>query len=802
MPIRGGNSAHGMPSVWWRGAVDLPGLRAQLRRRQRRRHRRPRRRAPPARLPARPRRRRDLVHPVVRVAARRRRLRRRRLPRHRPAFGTLAEAEPLITEALALGIRTIIDVVPNHVSDQHPWFHAALAGGPGLAERDRFWFHPGRGADGERAAERLGVALRRDAWTRTTNPDGTPGRVVPAPVRPRAARPELGPPRRAPRARGHPAVLVRPRRRRRAHRLGGAAGQGPGAARGAPTTRARRAPDRRPRRAARRLPRAGARSPTPTTPPRVLVGEMWLPDRERFARYLRPDEMHTAFNFDFLARPWDAAALREHRSTDARRPRAGRRAADLGALQPRRHPAGHPLRPRGHVVRVRRQAVRHADRPRARRRAAPAPPRCSPPRCPGSLYIYQGDELGLPEVEDLPLELLQDPMHFRSGRRRPGPRRMPRAAAVERRRRRRSASARARRRGEPWLPQPADWAALTVEAQAGRPGLDALAVPRGAAHPPARPRPRRRRPSTWLDRGEPTSSRSGAATTSSCVVEPRRPSPSRCPAHDGVLLASATLVDGRAAARRRGVAAHSTAPEPIDDRDRTSCSSTHRPCTAQRPTRRTTMKSHDRSPSLAIAARSRSRRAARRRCTRRRRTAERQDRASASRPPARHRAGGLRAFAAASRGSSRRPTPTSTSSRRRVRVGRPDLRRPARRRHPARRLPDPVHRRQEPDRERPARRHHRRGRGARRTPTSFNPNMLDVVQDADGKIYGVPTPAYAIGLHYNRDAVRGGRARPRQPADDVGRGARGRQDDRRRDRQGRLRADDPEQHRRLDAHRR
>jgi alpha-glucosidase len=46
-------------------------------------------------------------------------------------------------------------------------------------------------------------------------------------------------------------------------------------------------------------------------PPRVLVGEIWLPDVARFAAYLEPGEMHTAFNFDFMTRPWEAAALRD-----------------------------------------------------------------------------------------------------------------------------------------------------------------------------------------------------------------------------------------------------------------------------------------------------------------------------------------------------------------------------------------------------------------------------------------------------------------------------------------------------------
>src|SRR3954471_5585949 len=65
-----------------------------------------------------------------------------------PSFGDLAEAEGLIGDAWGHGIRTIIDVVPNHVSDQHVWFRAALAAGPGSPERERFWFRDGLGRDG------------------------------------------------------------------------------------------------------------------------------------------------------------------------------------------------------------------------------------------------------------------------------------------------------------------------------------------------------------------------------------------------------------------------------------------------------------------------------------------------------------------------------------------------------------------------------------------------------------------------------------------------------------------------------
>src|SRR3954454_7169945 len=92
-----------------------------------------------------------------------------------PMFGTLAEAEQLIAEAAALGIRVIIDIVPNHVSDQHAWFQEALAAGPGAPARERFWFRPGRGQSGELPPNEWRSIFGGGAWTRTTNPDGTPG---------------------------------------------------------------------------------------------------------------------------------------------------------------------------------------------------------------------------------------------------------------------------------------------------------------------------------------------------------------------------------------------------------------------------------------------------------------------------------------------------------------------------------------------------------------------------------------------------------------------------------------------------
>ena len=98
-----------------------------------------------------------------------------------PVFGTLGEAERLIAEAHRHGLRVIPDIVPNHTSDRHAWFRAALAAGPGSPERARYLFRPGRGPTGRsrRTTGRPGSGGRRGAgWWRPTAGRG----VVPAPL--------------------------------------------------------------------------------------------------------------------------------------------------------------------------------------------------------------------------------------------------------------------------------------------------------------------------------------------------------------------------------------------------------------------------------------------------------------------------------------------------------------------------------------------------------------------------------------------------------------------------------------------
>ena len=283
-----------------------------------------------------------------------------------PAFGTLEEAEALIADALALGIRTIIDIVPNHVSDQHPWFQAALAAGPGLARARPLLVPPGPRRRRRRAADRLAVRVpgRRRGAARPIPTDG------PATGTSTCSRPS------SPTSTGTTRTSAPSTRRSCAS---GSIAARPASASTRPRSwsRTRRCPRSRPsRRPGGTRPRtatssttsiaAGAPSPTRIPGTRVLVGELWLADIDRFAEYLRPDELHTAFNFDFMARPWRADDLRD--SIDA----------TLAAHAPVGAPAtwvlsNHdvtrpvtPLRPGGHVVRLPPQAVRRRDRPRTR----------------------------------------------------------------------------------------------------------------------------------------------------------------------------------------------------------------------------------------------------------------------------------------------------------------------------------------------------------------------------------------------------------------------------------------------------
>jgi alpha-glucosidase len=92
-----------------------------------------------------------------------------------PLFGTLADFDAMRVRAHELGLKVIIDLVPNHSSDEHVWFQAALASAPGSPERARYIFRDGRGERGELPPNNWESVFGGIAWTRVTEPDGTPG---------------------------------------------------------------------------------------------------------------------------------------------------------------------------------------------------------------------------------------------------------------------------------------------------------------------------------------------------------------------------------------------------------------------------------------------------------------------------------------------------------------------------------------------------------------------------------------------------------------------------------------------------
>ena len=454
-----------------------------------------------------------------------------------PTFGTLEDAELLISEALELGIRTIIDVVPNHISSEHPWFRQALAAGPGSPERARFWFHPGKGDGGDEMPTKWISNFQGDTWTRTTNPDGTPGEWYLHLFTPE--QPDLN--------WNHPDVRAEHEDILRFWFDRGVAGVRIDSAGllikdpALPEVPEVVAPGQHPtedRDEVHDVYRAWRRIADEYDGTRVLVGEVWVPDAARFAAYLRPDEMHTAFNFDFMARPWDAAELRASIDLmlDAHAPVGAPSTWVLSNHDVTRPVTRYGREDSGFAF-ARKRFGTPTDLELGRRRARAAALLTA--ALPGSLYLYQGDELGLPEVE-LPREVLEDPMHFRSGGVDPGRDgcRVPlpwRGTASP------FGFSPAAASAAPWLPQPAEWAALTVQAQEADPG-SMLWLYRQALRIRKREAALGDGTLTWLP-SEPTALvfRRGDDVVN---VTNLGSEPMALPDHDRILLSSTPLVGG------------------------------------------------------------------------------------------------------------------------------------------------------------------------------------------------------------------------------------------------------------------
>lgn len=353
-----------------------------------------------------------------------------------PIFGTLADADRLIATAHDLGLKVIIDLVPNHSSSEHPWFQAALAAAPGSPERERYIFRDGLGPGGAEPPSDWLSVFGGPGWSRVTDTDedGTerPGQWYLHLFD--VTQPDYN--------WHNPEVVEAFHRHLRFWLERGVDGFRVDVAHslfkdltfpswpfGGEILAPEHLEDPGPMwdrdevhevyRAWRELVEEHC-DPTDPSSDHILVAEAWVSPPERLARYVRADEMHQAFNFDFLETGWDAKGLSEviadsYECNDAvgapttwvlSNHDVVRHASRFGLPDPTHRPNGiGPDDPQP-----------DAALGLARARAATT----LMLGLPGSAYLYQGEELGLPEHTELPGEVRQDPTYLRTGHEKKG----------------------------------------------------------------------------------------------------------------------------------------------------------------------------------------------------------------------------------------------------------------------------------------------------------------------------------------------------------------------------------------------
>ncbi|WP_280452204.1 glycoside hydrolase family 13 protein [Nocardia cyriacigeorgica] len=368
-----------------------------------------------------------------------------------PLFGGMAAFDALIAAAHARDIKITMDLVPNHTSDAHPWFRAALAAAPGSPERARYIFRDGRGPGGELPPNNWPSIFGGPAWTRVVEADGSPGQWYLHLFA--AEQPDLN--------WDNPEVIADFEHTLRFWLDRGVDGfridvaHGMAKPEGLPDmervdTRMLIHDDSDPRfnnpgvhDIHRRIRRV-----LDDYPHAVSIGEVWVDDNVRFGEYVRPDELHLAFNFRLAETPFDAEAIRHAVENSVLA------VAPVGAT-PTWTLSNHDIE---------REVTRYGggERGLARARAMILLELA----LPGAVFIYNGAELGLPNVDDLPDEVLQDPVWERTGhaeRGRDGCRvPIPWEGSAP--------PFGFTRAARSWLPIPAEWAELTVAAQLDRSG--------------------------------------------------------------------------------------------------------------------------------------------------------------------------------------------------------------------------------------------------------------------------------------------------------------------------------------------
>ncbi|MBV9139552.1 MAG: glycoside hydrolase family 13 protein [Pseudonocardiales bacterium] len=369
-----------------------------------------------------------------------------------PLFGDLETVDRLVADAHQRGLRIIIDLVPNHTSDRHEWFQAAIAAAPGSPERDRYLFRDGLGFGGSRPPNNWTSTFGGPAWTRLPPSPNDAGQWYLHLFAPE--QPDLN--------WENPEVAADLARTLRFWLDRGVDGFRIDVAHG--MAKPAGLPDMpEPIRTCPGLLESGVVDPRfdadgvhdihrmirkvlDEYPARVAIGEIWIRDDAAFARYIRPDELHMGFNFRLLAADFDADSVRaaiEH---------------SLLAVRDSPAPATWTISNHDAVRPVTRYGGGQVGLARARAMALVQL------ALPGPVYLYNGDELGLPNVE-LPDWALQDPVWERSGRTDRGRDGCRVPLPWE------GSTAPYGFSATPgtWLPMPSNWAGITVEAQLEEP---------------------------------------------------------------------------------------------------------------------------------------------------------------------------------------------------------------------------------------------------------------------------------------------------------------------------------------------
>jgi len=463
-----------------------------------------------------------------------------------PLLGTMADFDGLVKDAAAYRIRVIVDLVPNHCSSAHPLFRAALAAAPGSPERARFIFRDGRGPG--LPPNNWVSQFGGSAWTRVTEADGEPGQW-------HLHLFDTSQPDWNWRNPDVPALfedVIRFWLDR------GVAGLRVDVAHGLfkdpdlPDIVERRplsAPSpyrHRPElKALYRSWRAILDSyPDEGFPgPRTAIGEVWYDVPGTLRPYLATGGLPQVFNFQLILAGWQTAAFREAIDSALALTGGSRAPWVLGNHDVAR-PASRYRLDEGFTPQTVAELIALGDRNAevgARRARAAALILLA---LPGSAYIYQGEELGLPEVTDIPDDARRDPAFRRTNAEHPGRDgcRVPLPWARTGTGFGFSLTQDGGRPAEPWLPQPPDWGRHSVDSQLADEhsflGLYRTALRLRRVHPALG-----RGTLRWLDR-EDSSLLCFAREPGFILAANLGTAPAPLPAHREVLLASGPVTGG------------------------------------------------------------------------------------------------------------------------------------------------------------------------------------------------------------------------------------------------------------------